>query len=468
MTGAEGDAAPERSEPVLDAAFVGRIELFAGLDAAHRERLAAGAVRRELAAGASVFRSGTPRQEYLRVVRGRIEVLRPTDGGEARALSSYGPDETLGEGVLLGETLHTTDGRAAVDSTLVAFPMETLAALFDADPRAEATVLRAALSLLTRRFEQELAIEQVEGQQFQRGRTRGEDDSLGTVQVPLAAYWGAQTQRALDNFRISTQRIYDFPDLVHALATVKLAAARANRECGVLEPRLALAIEGACEELRSGKLLRQFPLDVIQGGAGTSTNMNVNEVIANRASVALGGDKGDAGLVDAHDHVNRSQSTNDVYPTAIRLALARGQRRVEQALVGLAQSLARHAEQHRRSLKLGRTQLQDAVPMTVGQEFAAWSATVERERRALAEALPRLCEVNLGGTAIGTGLNAPPGYRERALAHLAGLTGLPIRGADDLIEASSDTQALVLYSAALKSVAVKLSKLANDLRLLSS
>jgi aspartate ammonia-lyase len=452
----------------IDADFVGRIELFGDLAPALRADLARRSVVRSYVRGELLFEAGEPRAEYLRIVEGRVDVtVKRADGVEGR-IASYGADETLGEGVLLEETFHTSTGRAGTDTVVVAFPREALQEVLSAAPQGLATVLRSGLRLLTRRLEQAVPVEQVEERQFSAGLDRRESDSLGPVSVPLDAYWGAQTQRALDNFEISTQRLYHFPLLVRALATVKLAAARANAECGVLSQELAEAIALACEELRSGKLLRQFPLDVIQGGAGTSTNMNVNEVIANRVAVARGRAKGDYEECDPNDHVNRSQSTNDVYPTAIKLAVAEGHRDLDDALGELVAGLRAKAVEFVDVLKMGRTQLQDAVPMTLGQEFGAWAASVAREVRALKDAVPRLCEVNLGGTAIGTGLNAPPGYRERAVKHLERLTGLPVTGADDLIEATQDTQALVLYSGGLKSLAIKLSKISNDLRLLAS
>jgi aspartate ammonia-lyase len=249
---------------------------------------------------------------------------------------------------------------------------------------------------------------------------------------------------------------------------VKAAAARANFDCGQLEQDVLLAIERACTELCEGKLHDQFRLDVFQGGAGTSTNMNANEVIANRALELMGHRKGEYSYCDPHDHVNLSQSTNDAYPSSLHVGMALGNIRLVAAMNELIAAFRAKGVEFSSILKMGRTQLQDAVPMTVGQEFKAFAETLAGEVRAL-EAIQRvLCEVNMGATAIGTGLNAPAGYSARCADHLAKISGLPIYLAADLIEATQDTQAFVLYSSCMKSLAIKLSKVCNDLRLLAS
>jgi aspartate ammonia-lyase len=249
---------------------------------------------------------------------------------------------------------------------------------------------------------------------------------------------------------------------------VKLAAARANHDCGQFNAEILKGIEGACRELIDGKLHDQFALDVFQGGAGTSTNMNANEVIANRALELMGYGKGDYARCSPHDHANCSQSTNDAYPTALHLGMALGNIQLVAAMKELIAAFRAKGKEFAPVLKMGRTQLQDAVPMTLGQEFNAFAETLAGEVLALERIQDVLCEVNMGATAIGTGLNAPAGYAEKCAAHLAQITGLPIRLAGDLIEATQDTQAFVLYSSCMKSLAIKLSKVCNDLRLLSS
>ena len=298
--------------------------------------------------------------------------------------------------------------------------------------------------------------------------TRTEHDSLGPFEVPANAYWGVHTARALRNFPISGTTVGSHRSLVAALGAVKLAAARANHELGLLDDRRHDAIAAAAQEVRDGALDDQFVVDVIQGGAGTSTNMNANEVVANRALEILGLPFGSYDEIHPLDHVNRCQSTNDVYPTAVRLALVGAIDRLVESTEALADSFARKAAEFRAVPKIGRTQLQDAVPMTVGQELGAFAITLREELARLADSRVLLCEINLGATAIGTGITAHPDYRRLAVRHLAEITGLPVVGAGDLVEATSDTGAFVQVSSVLKRIVVKASKICNDLRLLSS
>lgn len=300
------------------------------------------------------------------------------------------------------------------------------------------------------------------------GPTRIEHDLLGEREVPSDVYWGIHTLRALENFPISGIPIGASPFLVHALACVKEAAATANHELGLLNDARFEAIRMACEELREGGLADQFVVDVIQGGAGTSTNMNANEVIANRALEFMGHTRGEYQHLHPNEHVNLSQSTNDVYPTAVKVATILAVRSLLSAMELLEASFAGKAAEFSSVLKMGRTQLQDAVPMTLGQEFGTYALMIAEDRERLGEAVALLHEINLGATAIGTQLNAPDGYVRLACEHLATLTGLPLETAIDLIEATQDCGAFVQLSGTLKRVAVKLSKICNDLRLLSS
>jgi len=297
---------------------------------------------------------------------------------------------------------------------------------------------------------------------------RIEHDLLGEKAVPQDAYYGVQTARALENFHISGVELRLYPDLIKAFAMVKLAAARANFDCGQFSREILEGMEGACQELIDGKLHDEFRLDVFQGGAGTSTNMNANEVIANRALELMGYQKGDYAHCSPHDHANASQSTNDAYPTSLHVGMALGNVRLVAAMNELIDSFRRKGAEFSAILKMGRTQLQDAVPMTLGQEFKAFAETLAGEVKALERIQNVLCETNMGATAIGTGLNAPAGYAQKCTDHLARITGFPIHLAEDLIEATQDTQAFVLYSSCMKSLAIKLSKVCNDLRLLSS
>jgi aspartate ammonia-lyase len=300
------------------------------------------------------------------------------------------------------------------------------------------------------------------------GDTRVEHDLLGERAVPADAYWGVHTLRAVENFPITGTTIGQYPDLIAALACVKQAAAAANGELGLLDEARAMAIVDACVEIRAGRLHDQFVVDPIQGGAGTSTNMNANEVIANRALELLGRRRGDYAFLHPNEHVNRCQSTNDVYPTAIRLALIAAAERLGLAMSGLRDAFAEKAVEFGDIMKIGRTQLQDAVPMTLGQEFATYGVMLGEDIDRLAEATALLHEINLGATAIGTGITAPAAYAPLACAHLAHLSGRPVVSAPDLIEATQDVGAFVQLSGVLKRIAVKLSKTCNDLRLLSS
>jgi aspartate ammonia-lyase len=298
--------------------------------------------------------------------------------------------------------------------------------------------------------------------------TRIEHDLLGDLAVPADAYYGVQTARALENFKISGVQLRAYPNFIKGLAMVKLAAARANFETGGFSKDILAAIEAASQEIIDGKLHDQFLLDVLQGGAGTSTNMNANEVIANRALELMGHEKGEYQFCDPHDHVNRSQSTNDSYPTSMHIGMALGNKEIVAEFKKLIEAFRAKGKEFSSILKMGRTQLQDAVPMTLGQEFDAFAETLDDEVHALQAIEKVFCEISMGGTAIGTGLNAPAGYAAKCTAHLAKITGLPIKLARNLVEATQDTQAFVLYSSVLKSLAIKLAKVGNDLRLLSS
>jgi aspartate ammonia-lyase len=298
--------------------------------------------------------------------------------------------------------------------------------------------------------------------------TRQEQDFLGAKPIPEHAYWGIHSARAVENFPISGQSVAQMPELVRALAFVKKASAMANAELGVIDRPRAGAIIRACDDLIGGALAEQFIVDVIQGGAGTSTNMNANEVIANRALEHMGVEKGRYDVLHPNDHVNASQSTNDVYPTALRVAAWFGIDALLAAMAELRGAFEAKAHEFSAVLKIGRTQLQDAVPMTLGQEFKAFAIMIHEDEERLREARALITEVNLGATAIGTGINAPAGYAEVAITLLAQVSGVPVVKAENLIEATQDTGAFVQLSGVLKRVACKLSKVCNDLRLLSS
>ena len=297
---------------------------------------------------------------------------------------------------------------------------------------------------------------------------RNEHDLLGDRSIPGAAYYGVHTLRALENFPITGTPISIYPELVTALACVKQAAARANNELGLLDDARAEAIVKACEEIRAGDLLDEFVVDVIQGGAGTSTNMNANEVIANRALELLGRGKGEYQHLHPLDHVNMSQSTNDVYPTAIKIAAHFGIQRLTRAMAELRAAFAAKSAEFADVIKMGRTQLQEAVPMTLGQEFSTYAVMLEEDEQRLKEAALLIHEINLGATAIGTGITAHPDYARLVCRMLSDITGIQLVTAGNLVEATQDAGSFVQLSGVLKRVAVKLSKTCNDLRLMSS
>lgn len=300
------------------------------------------------------------------------------------------------------------------------------------------------------------------------GKTRMEHDLIGQREVPIEYYFGVQTLRAVENFQISHDKLYMYPYLIIALAEVKKAAALANNDLGLLSDALKDAISNACDEIKAGEFHEHFVVDMFQGGAGTSTNMNANEVIANRALELLGHQKGEYTNCHPNNHVNLSQSTNDAYPTSLQIALYRSVEELMLAVQVLVSAFQVKAEEFEEVLKMGRTQLQDAVPMTLGQEFNAFADSLLDEIQRLDNSRAALLEINMGATAIGTGINSDPDYPGLVLKHLVEITDIPLVLTSNMIKATSDTAAFVEVSSAIKSLAIKLSRISNDLRLLSS
>ena len=298
--------------------------------------------------------------------------------------------------------------------------------------------------------------------------TRSEHDLLGDRDVPAIAYYGVHTLRAVENFPITGTKISSYPELINALAAIKQAAALANMELGLLDNTRGQAIISACEEIRAGALHEHFVVDVIQGGAGTSTNMNANEVVANRALEILGYVRGQYDKLHPNEHVNMSQSTNDVYPTSLKIATYHSIFHLVDAMAILRRAFEHKSEEFADVIKMGRTQLQDAVPMTLGQEFSTYAVMIGEDEERLKEAALLIREINMGATAIGTGITSHPDYARIVRKHLCAITGLPLLTAPNLIEATQDCGSFVQLSGVLKRVAVKISKICNDLRLLSS
>jgi aspartate ammonia-lyase len=452
----------------LDRQLITSLPLFADLDADDHAALGREFVDRTFANEARLFETGEERR-YLRIIlSGRVDLLATDQHGRARRVISYERGDMLGEGVLLDGTAHTMTAVCAGPVRVVEVDRDGFRRAFALRSGLEARVLRGFVRSVVARVDQIRHAVGPEAAHFTSGRTRNEHDLLGDLDVPAEAYYGVQTARARDNFNITGTRISRYGHLIRAFAQVKMAAARANVDCGNLSADKCDAICRAAQELLNGRLHDHFVVDVLQGGAGTSTNMNVNEVIANRALELMGFEKGQYEHLHPNNDVNRAQSTNDAYPTALKLAMFAAKKGLVEVVKPLVKSFRARAAEFAHVVKMGRTQLQDAVPMTLGQEFAAYGASIEQEIGGLEVAALGLLKVNMGGTAIGTGINAPEGYAACVVGHLARITGNDVRLADDLIEATQDTQAFVAFSSALKSLAIKLSKIANDLRLLSS
>ena len=423
------------------------------------------------AKGELLFEEGAERQRLFLLMSGSVAIEKGSAaGGVGVRLATLGAGEAIGEGLLLDETIHGTTAMALEPTQALALGRDALREIIRERPTLYAGLVARAARAISQRLKSTDATLVGRGRAlgFGGAGTRREHDLLGDRDVPMEALYGVQTLRALENFPITGIPIREFPELVTALGAVKEAAARANEELGLLTPELADVICRAAREVRAGRHHEHFLVDVIQGGAGTSTNMNANEVIANRALELLGHARGEYTHCHPNNHVNLSQSTNDVYPTAVKLALHQSIEELRLAMKDLAASLLQKGEEFSPYIKMGRTQLQDAVPMTLGQEFTAFGHTMLEDVERLGEAQALIREINMGATAIGTRINAPPGYPESVCAHLSRITGLQLITAPDLIEATADTGAFVQLSGVLKRCAVKLSKICNDLRLLSS
>jgi aspartate ammonia-lyase len=423
----------------------------------------------EYACDTMLFTEGQPRRLLAIVVSGAVAIEK-TQNARSIRLATLGPGEAVGEGLLLDDSAHGTSARAIVQTTAYVLTREQIEDMLKELPTLYAALVGRAARAISHRLSAVDATLVGRGRSlgFGGARTRMEHDLLGDRAVPADALYGVQTLRALENFPITGVPLREFPALIDALASVKEAAALANAELGLLPRQIGDLIVRACAELRAGRHHEHFLVDMIQGGAGTSTNMNANEVIANRALELSGHEKGDYQFVHPNGHVNLSQSTNDVYPTAVKIALHMVIEDLRGAMRDLAAAFLAKGDEFSPFIKMGRTQLQDAVPMTLGQEFTAFGHTILEDVERLGEAQALIREINMGATAIGTGINAPQGYAESVRAHLSRITGLELITAPDLVEATADTGAFVQLSGVLKRCAVKLSKICNDLRLLSS
>jgi aspartate ammonia-lyase len=417
-------------------------------------------------AGAYLFHESTPRLWMGIVEEGELEIVRGNHGSSTR-LATLRRGSAFSEGVLLDDLPHSASAVALTEVRVWLIPRAVFEKLRVDRPE----IFYRMVGHIARRLSGRLAAANehlVSGKSPIVETWRKEHDSLGERELPDTAYYGVQTLRGMENFPISGIPLHHFGHFVRSLAYVKKAAARANKALGVVLPDRADAIISACDEIIAGKWHEHFTIDMIQGGAGTSTNMNANEVIANRALEILGHRKGEYEFLHPNDDVNRSQSTNDAYPTAIKLGVILTMRDATSALRELQASLLTKAAEFSDVLKMGRTENQDAVPMTLGQEFSAYAATIKDGIRYIERAAEEFLHVNMGATAVGTGINSPPGYAALCILHLAEVSGLPVRLAENLVQSTQDSGAFSLMSGAMKTAAVQLSKICNDLRWLSS
>ena len=413
-------------------------------------------------AGEFLFHESMPRQGIYWITKGEVEILKGIGDHPVR-LTLLGDGTLLGERILLSSEIpHLTSAKTTKETRVIFLPKKYLQRIKTENQPLFEHLARIAGELLAQR------LASVKGLTPLEKKVRVEHDLLGERELPANVLYGVQTQRAIENFPITGIPISNFPNLIKSLAMVKKAAALANNELGLLDEEKTSAITQACDEIVDGKYHEFFVVDVLQGGAGTSTNMNANEVIANRALEILGHPYGSYEIIHPNNHVNLSQSTNDAYPTAMRLGLLFALQSLVSAMDELKNSFAVKSNEFADVIKMGRTQLQDAVPMTLGQEFGAFATMIEEDISRVKEAMELLKEINLGATAIGTGLNSPPKYTATVRKFLLKITGLNLKTAANLVEATQDTGAYVQLSGVLKRVAVKLSKISNDLRLLSS
>lgn len=448
--------------------FLKKVELFGDLNDRECELLSKNFEVKKYQQNELLYVENNPRKNLYIIYDGEVELFKKTPFGEEKRLSIFTKFDFFGEGAFIDDTPHSTSARSTISTTILQLSANKFIELEKIEPHIPIKIFSRMAKVIFRRMQFANTRVISLGAQYRSGRTRSEHDLLGDRDVPHEVYYGIQTLRGLENFNISGVALSFYPVLIEALAMVKMAAAKANYDLGLLSKLITDAIVQACHEIISGKYHGHFVIDMIQGGAGTSTNMNANEVIANRALEILGYEKGDYKYCHPNNHVNLSQSTNDVYPTSVKIALINSNKKLIEVLKSLIESFRQKGKEFSHVIKMGRTQLQDAVPMTLGQSFEAYAVTLGEEIQRLEQNAQLFLEVNMGATAIGTGICAEEGYSDKCMKHLKEVTGLSVVLAANLVEATQDTGAFVMYSSAVKRLAVKLSKICNDLRLLSS
>lgn len=444
--------------------FLKKIELFNGLSDEEYKLLTCCIKQKTFKPNELLFRENGPRESIFIIYKGEVELFKSNPYGIELKLTYFSKGDFLGEGSWASDSPHSTSARALVETTVYMLENEAFSKSAETTLKIFSNIAR----VISRRMRHANSRMINPAAQYESGSTRREHDLLGERDVPFEYYYGVQTLRAIENFNISGVTLSFYPTLIDALAMVKEAAAEANFELGLFPQAIRDAIVAACEDIKNGKFHNHFVVDMIQGGAGTSTNMNANEVIANRALEIMGYEKGQYEFCHPNSHVNLSQSTNDAYPTAVKIALISSNEKLVAVLKTLIDSFFAKSKEFAHVIKMGRTQLQDAVPMTLGQAFEAYAVTLSEEVERLNQNAKLFLEVNMGATAIGTGINSEPEYAEKVMTHLRRIAKLDVVLATNLVEATQDTGAFIMYSSAVKRLAVKLSKISNDLRLLSS
>lgn len=445
-----------------------KIEIFKTLDEKELDLISECFEIVEAKKGEFLFKTNYKRQYFYVVKEGIVELLMITPPDREVLITTFSKFDFFGEGGLLDDYPHSNNARIKKDAVLFRLSKSSFDLMFETQPKLVSKILAQISRVISRRLRKATSDASGTAAQYISGKTRLEHDLLGDREVPEEAYFGIQTLRAKENFPITGVTINLYTDLIVALTQIKKAAIKANHEIGLIPDDIYKAVNKACDEIINRKYHIHFIVDVIQGGAGTSTNMNANEVIANRALEIMGYEKGQYEYCHPNNHINLSQSTNDIYPNAIKIACYYKTVKLLSALRNLVDSFRAKAKEFSDVIKMGRTQLQDAVPMTLGQEFEAYAYTLEEEIYRVEHNVDLLLELNIGGTAIGTGLNASHEYREAVIKHLSKITGIKLRKSENYIEATQDTGAFVIFASVLKRLAVKLSKICNDLRLLSS
>ncbi len=448
--------------------FLKKIELFQNLNDDELQEIISIINKKDFEKDEILFEEHFERKNIYIIKSGGVELFKKSAFGAITHITQFQKFDFIGEGAVVDDSPHSTSAKVLCKSEIYIIPADNLKSLLIKNGSLSIKIFTEISHIISRRMSHAATRMISIGAQYVSGRSRKEHDLLGYRNVPDEYYYGVQTLRARENFNISGINISFFPVIIKAFAIVKKAAALANNDLKLLSDELKDAIVFACDELLKGKHKKHFVVDMIQGGAGTSTNMNANEVIANLALEYMGKDRGQYEICHPNNHVNLSQSTNDSYPTAVKIALKNSSLTLVRELKNLIEALKEKSEEFKHILKMGRTQLQDAVPMTLGQEFSAYATTLADEVERINLNADLMLTVNMGATAIGTGINSDPRYSKIVIKYLREISGLDITLAENLVEATQDTGSFVMFSSALKRLSIKLSKIMNDLRLLSS